>query len=789
MRKIQMAVLIWGVWSGVMAGEELFREDFEGTDQNEPLSYVGWFAHYGSRAHPFAPVYGAMQSAPYIRAQYHYLLDNQPGEGSRMESPVGSQARSGTEPKLVWTDKVAQARVAFSELAEIRFQMSRQVPVRVALQLGEGGDWVLSSTRFSPPGLYSLDPLTEEWVRLEFEPGAHLHIGEFQLPAGSETVTALGFYYQHSADGRVGDSGALQINHIVVRRKMEMETLWIPMEPGTFSMGAQPGPDVLRPGNPRSELNMYDGPDWDEAPIHEVTISTSFHIASRTVTQGEFARFRPQHREYVLSRGMQWDEKAPVTMVSWHDADAYCRWLSEKEGEILRLPTEAEWEFAARNAGQLGLKGMVDGVQEWCRDWWGPYRPDAVTDPLGPQKGEIRVARGGGKGPKRTETVDVEVEGVVTKAQREVIPRVTDRSGSVPDDRSANLSFRLVRGKLPEGTYRPEPPPQATDVNVSQEAVRWEKQRDPDKPYFIGGIPFIRGMDGSAASWRNMPENALSLPYFGRHHVPSIAHCENGDLLATSFTAPNDGSDQMAIIFSRLRRGSNIWDPPARFFIVPDRNNKGLLFNAGPGELHHYNMIKDNVLRNAYSLIKRVSSDNGLTWTAARVVYPYPATPVNRRTFTDTPRFTSETQPTRLSDGTLIIPSDAFGGGNEGGTVLWASHDNGESFQEITRFGWNHQEFAQPGGRAGWIAGIHASLVELNDGRLLALGRHDNIDDRSPMSISADGGRTWTYKASPFPPILSGQRSVIVRLQEGPLLVLSFTDLNASYQQGVQQGY
>ncbi len=560
---------------------------------------------------------------------------------------------------------------------------------------------------------------------------------------------------------------------------------WVVVSPGVFRMGAEPGPDVLRPGAP--QLRTYDGPDWDEVPVHEVRITRAYSMGVSRVTQGEFARFRPQHKEYVLSRGLKWDEKAPVTMVSWYDADAYCRWLSEKEGDIFRLPTEAEWEFAALSAERLGLKGIGDGIQEWCHDWWAPYSPDMVTDPLGPKKGEIRVARGGGKGPRRTETVDVEVDGVITKAQREVIPRITDRSGSVPDDRSANLSFRLVRGKLPDGTYRPEPPPPATDVNVSQVAVKWEKQKDPDKPYFIGGIPFIRGMDGSVASWSNMPENALSLPYFGRHHVPSIVYCENGDLLATSFTAPNDGSDQMAIIFSRLRRGSNIWDPPARFFIVPDRSNKGLLFNAGPGELHHYNMIKDNVL-NAYSLIKRVSTDNGLTWTAARIVHPYPAIPSNLKTFTGTPRFISEIQPMRLSDGTLIIPSDAAEGGNEGGTVLWASHDHGESFQEITRFGWNHAEFAQPGGRAGWIAGIHASCVELNDGRLLAIGRHNNIDNRSPMSISADRGRTWIYKASPFPPILSGQRSVIVRLQEGPLLVLSYTDLNASYQQGVQQG-
>jgi len=546
---------------------------------------------------------------------------------------------------------------------------------------------------------------------------------------------------------------------------------WAVVPPGVFRMGAEPGADVLKPGRLRS----YDGPDWDETPVHEVRITKAFAIGVSRVTQKEYARFRPKHREYIRSRGLEWEADAPVTMVSWHEAEAYCRWLSEERGESIRLPTEAEWEFAAQQAKRLGLLGLGDGVQEWCQDWWAPYRLGPVTDPLGPEKGEIRVARGGGAGPERLEAAEIEINGVITKATRRVTPRITDRSGSVPDDRSANLSFRLVRGERPVGSFRPEPPPAVANTDVSQVAARWERQRDPDTPYFIGGIPFI-----------GQSEDPLALPYFGRHHVPSIVYCENGDLLATSFTAPDDGSRQMAILFSRLKRGSAAWSPPARFFIVPDRNNKGLLFNAGPGELHHYNMIKDNV-QNAYSLVKRVSTDNGLTWTAARMVQPYPAVPSNLTTFTGTPRFISEIQPARLSDGTLVIPSDAAGG-NEGGTVLWASQDHGESFSEMTRFGWNHAEFAQPGGKAGWIAGIHASFVELKDGRLLAIGRSNNIDGRMPMSVSSDRGRTWTYRASPFPPILSGQRAVIVRLQEGPLLVLSYTDLTASYQKGAQQG-
>jgi hypothetical protein len=65
-------------------------------------------------------------------------------------------------------------------------------------------------------------------------------------------------------------------------------------------------------------------------------------------------------------------------------------------------------------------------------------------------------------------------------------------------------------------------------------------------------------------------------------------------------------------------------------------------------------------------------------------------------------------------------------------------------------------------------------VVELRDGRLLAFGRGDTINGRMPQSISADQGQTWTYGASPFPPIGGGQRLVVLRLAEGPIFFASF---------------
>jgi hypothetical protein len=439
------------------------------------------------------------------------------------------------------------------------------------------------------------------------------------------------------------------------------------------------------------------------------------------------------------------------------------------------LPTEAEWECAARHAERLGLRGMGDGILEWCLDWWAPYAPGAVTDPLGPQQGEIRVARG--RSGARTETTEVTVGGVIKKVGRVVKPSASDRSGTVPEDRRVDLGFRVVRAPLPGGTVRPALPLAEVFRDVSQTRMDWKEQAHPGIPVFYGSVPFI-----------DKPADPQALPYFNRHHVPSLVACDNGDLLVTAMTAPADSSDQMAILISRLRRGKAQWDPPARFFIAPDRDvDSAVLFNAGNGELHHYNSVGG--AQHRFSVVKRVSTDNGATWSPARLVHEHPANPPEQKSFSGEPRFWSHMGIVRLPDGTLVMPSDAgYSGMNNDGTVLWGSQDRGDSWAEVTRYGWQAKEFGQAGKQAGWIAGIHAPFVVLADGRYLAIGRGSPIGDRAPLSLSADQGKTWTYQASPFPPILNSQRSALLRLREGPILFLSYTDASPLFKDNTQQG-
>jgi len=169
---------------------------------------------------------------------------------------------------------------------------------------------------------------------------------------------------------------------------------------------------------------------YDWKPIHPVTLS-SFWLGKYPVTFEEYDRFcdatdreKPDDEGWGLGR-------RPVINVSWDDAQGYCQWLSRQTGKTYRLPTEAEWEFAARggilskgfqyagsndlgevawhkkNSGkksqlvgekkpnELGLHDMSGNVSEWCGDWYEDYSTGTQTNPKGPTKGTERVFRSG----------------------------------------------------------------------------------------------------------------------------------------------------------------------------------------------------------------------------------------------------------------------------------------------------------------------------------------------------------------------------------------------------------
>ena len=184
---------------------------------------------------------------------------------------------------------------------------------------------------------------------------------------------------------------------------------------GSFFMGSDAGQDC-------------------ERPVHRVHVD-AFALATTQVTNRDYAKFLaatgreapPDWNKPEFS-----DPQQPVVSVSWFDAVAYCDWLSETTGKRFRLPTEAEWEYAARGGtgGKLypwgdeppqsllhyaerwltgpesvaqdppngfGLYDMCANVHEWCSDWYdaGYYAVSPERNPRGPERGTRRASRGG----------------------------------------------------------------------------------------------------------------------------------------------------------------------------------------------------------------------------------------------------------------------------------------------------------------------------------------------------------------------------------------------------------
>ena len=215
----------------------------------------------------------------------------------------------------------------------------------------------------------------------------------------------------------------------------------IAVKGGTFTMGctSEQGGDC----------------DSDEKPTHSVTLS-DYYIGKFEVTQKLWKAVMRTNPSYFKG------DNLPVEDVSWNDALEFIRKLNQKTGQNFRLPTEAEWEYAARggnksrgykysgsnNIGdvawcaeysgskthpvgtkspnELGIYDMSGNVWEWCQDWYESYSSGSQTNPTGPSTGSHRVLRGGSWNGTAW------------------ICRVSDRDGNNPGDRDFNFGFRLV---------------------------------------------------------------------------------------------------------------------------------------------------------------------------------------------------------------------------------------------------------------------------------------------------------------------------------------------------------
>ena len=214
---------------------------------------------------------------------------------------------------------------------------------------------------------------------------------------------------QHSVSLSYGSGLSPKTKQILQRLVDNM----VKVEGGTFLMGAQ---------STDSSAPNYDAEacDEDSSPVHQVTIS-DFSIGKYEVTQEEW--------EVVMGNNPSEFKgaKNPVERVSWNDVQEFIKRLNKMTGIQFRLPTEAEWEYAARGGNkskgykysggnifdvawaetnsthtvgtkrpnELGIYDMSGNVSEWCSDWFGKYQSSTQTNPVGPSSGTKRVMRGG----------------------------------------------------------------------------------------------------------------------------------------------------------------------------------------------------------------------------------------------------------------------------------------------------------------------------------------------------------------------------------------------------------
>lgn len=248
------------------------------------------------------------------------------------------------------------------------------------------------------------------------------------LPGGDDT--------QEVCPEVIGEEG-LPPGHTLPSRS-EPEMLLVPG--GVFERGNDRGPADQRPAHP-----VYLPP---------------FEISSAEVTNHLYRFFieatghrAPEGPRYGWKGGTYPSGQAnsPVVLISWHDAVAFCHWLSRETGRTYRLPTEAEWEKAAQVIGDRYQS--VGSIWEWCQDWYDreAYRNAARISPQGPPKGKrfrgmgiegpARVIRGGGFG------------------RASLSRRVTQRNFFSPDQGRFDLGFRVVREEVPA------PPPWSVRPN------------------------------------------------------------------------------------------------------------------------------------------------------------------------------------------------------------------------------------------------------------------------------------------------------------------------------------
>ncbi len=483
---------------------------------------------------------------------------------------------------------------------------------------------------------------------------------------------------------------------------------------------------------------------FGERSAHAVRLTQPFRISATEITLEQYRQFRPDFAGTTNC--------APYAAgLSWRDADAFCAWLSTREGKPYRLPTEAEWEHVCRQADKLGVQRLFDEPLEWCADWYGEYPGGPLTDPAGPDSGLARVVRGGCLDEK------AKAEDYAHASNRAGIAPAFGLAPGAPAGLGAHrIGFRVVQA--PPLSARPWPAlTSLVRQGVKDTAALAKQGPDPAKPYF-------RKRHLLPVPPDNAPTEVIDAtglhPSFRRHnHSPALTACPNGDLLMAIYTSLREYEPEVSLVAARLRFGADEWDRPAPFVDFPGTNDHAPLLAADGATVRLF--WGSPHLPGGFPFQWIESPDSGATWSDARF-----------------PRFLAEPGPHsrqpinssfRDERGTLYVASDAGGSTS----VLWASDDSGLTWRDTV----------------GRSAGRHTAYALLKDGSLLGLGgKNSSVDGYMPQVVSRDGGKTWEKRATVFPALANNQRPSLLRLQSGRLFFAGdYQDIRGQRPAGVTE--
>ncbi len=325
-----------------------------------------------------------------------------------------------SETQQMQTLTIRYSPVAASVLVDNKFIKGSDGVANTSLPIGQHSYIIACDGYESEEGTVKLKPSAPSNLQITLSKEAAstnqisqttlLQQAQPQQPvAQTQPVSSMASSSTTSTSSNIIDSstsGSIITIHVKDGINIEM----VKVEAGSFNMGATP---------------EMENPNEDEKPVHRVTLTNNYYIGKYEVTQALWKIVMGSNPSN--SKG----DNLPVENVSWNDCQKFISKLNKLTGKSFRLPTEAEWEYAARggnksrgyqysgsntigdvawydgNSGskthavgtkqpnELGAFDMTGNVWEWCQDWFNRYSSSPQTNPIGAVSGSCRVYRGG----------------------------------------------------------------------------------------------------------------------------------------------------------------------------------------------------------------------------------------------------------------------------------------------------------------------------------------------------------------------------------------------------------